>query len=72
MFIVRSNEVSGEEPGLLSVASAIPTRCLRISSSRRRLSFAEKIEGTRKHDRDGACARHRRNAVFVGIFEVVS
>ena len=33
MFIVSSSEVSGEVPGLLSVASAIGTPCRRIAST---------------------------------------
>ena len=46
MFIVSSSEVSGDVPGLQSVATAILTPCLRKSSIGGRLVF--RIDATRK------------------------
>ena len=38
---------------------------------RRRLPLAQDIEGARQQDRDDAGLRHRCDALFVGIFEMI-
>ena len=60
MFMVSSSEVSGEVPGLQSVASAIGTPCLRNSVDRRLLRLADEVEGAGQQHGDGAGLRHRR------------
>ena len=54
MFMVSSSEVSGEVPGLQSVASAIGTPCRRNSVDRRRLRLAQEVEGAGQQHRDRA------------------
>ena len=69
--MVSSSEVSGEVPGLLSVASAIRHAVAAHRLDRRLLMLADEIERAGQNDGDGAGLGHGRHAVFVGIFEMV-
>ena len=71
MFMASSSEVSGEVPGLQSVASAIGTPCRRNSSTGGCLRLAEEVEGAGQQHRHRAGRRHRRGAVLVGVFEMI-
>ena len=64
-------DVSGEEPGLQSVAMAMGTLCGAEQGDRRRLRLAQEIEGAGEKHGDGPCFRERCDAVLVEIFEVV-
>ena len=64
-------EVSGEVPGFESVATAIGTPMFAEERDRRRLPLAQSVERARQQDRDDAGVRHRFDARFVGIFEMV-
>ena len=71
MFIVSSSEVSGEVPGLQSVATAIGTPCLRKSSTGGRFRLAQEVERARQKHRDRSGRRHGRDAGFVRVFEMI-
>ncbi len=71
MFIASSSDVSGEVPGLQSVATAIGTPYCAERLDRRRVRLADEVEGAGKHHRDRASFRHRANARLAGVFEVV-
>ena len=61
----------GEVPGLESVAIAIGRRCFTHERDRRRVSFLEHIIRAGQQHRDDARARHRGEASFVRIFEMI-
>ena len=71
MFIVRSSEVSGDVPGLQSVATAIFTPCSSKQPNRRLLRLANEVVGAGQDHRDGAGPGHRRGAPLVGVFEMI-
>ena len=71
MFMVSSSEVSGEVPGLQSVATAIATPCRAEQLDRRLLRLADEIEGAGQNHRDRPGLRHGPGAGLVGIFEMI-
>ena len=58
-------------PGCISVAIAIGTRWRRSASTGGALFFAQEVEGAGEQHRDGAGACHRRDALLVGVFEMI-
>ena len=56
MFIASSSEAIGEEPGFMSVATAIGTPWARNRRNRRHLRFAQGVEGAGQDHRHRAAA----------------
>ena len=71
MLSASRSEVIGDVPGLQSVATAIGTPMLAQEGDRRRLRLAQHIKGAGQQRRDDARVRHRRDALLVGIFEMI-
>ncbi len=71
MFIASSGLVSGEVPGLQSVASASGTPAARSAIDRRHQGVAGEVEGAGQQHRDGAGGGHGGHAGGVEVFDVV-
>ena len=71
MFMISSSEVTGEVPGLLSVAIAIGTPLAAQCGDRRQLRLAQHIERAGQQHRRRCRSRHRSDAVLIGVFQMI-
>ena len=70
-FSISTSEITGDVPGLQSVATAIGTPCARSVRDRRHPRFAQDVKGAGQHHGDRTRTRERRHARIVRVFEMI-